>query len=75
MLDGSSLVATVPATIAAQIRETRRHLATRPLPFVIKGVPTELLWPSSTDDDDACRFLHGKIVELARSSSPKPKRA
>ncbi|WP_437756154.1 LysR family transcriptional regulator [Sorangium sp. So ce1389] len=75
LLDGTSLVATVPTTIAAQIRETRRHLATRPLPFVIKGVPTELLWPSSTDDDDACRFLRGKIVELARSSSPKPKRA
>ncbi|WP_437654850.1 LysR family transcriptional regulator [Sorangium sp. So ce1182] len=75
LLDGSALIATVPTTIAAQIRETRPHLATRPLPFVIKGSPTELLWPSSTDDDDACRFLRGKIVELARSSSPKPKRA
>ncbi|WP_437507189.1 LysR family transcriptional regulator [Sorangium sp. So ce1099] len=75
LLDGSPLVATVPSTIAAQIRETRPHLVTRPLPFVIKGSPTELLWPSSADDDDACRFLRGKIVEIARSSSPKPKRA
>ncbi|XYH98330.1 LysR family transcriptional regulator [Sorangium sp. So ce1128] len=75
LLDGSALVATVPTLVAAQIRETRRHLATRPLPFTIKGTPTELLWPSSTDDDDACRFIRGKILELARSLLPRSQRA
>ncbi|WP_437647565.1 LysR family transcriptional regulator [Sorangium sp. So ce362] len=73
LLDGNALVATVPVIVAAHIRETRRHLATRPLPFTIEGTPTELVWPSSTDDDDACRFVRGKIVEVARSASPKPR--
>ncbi|AUX47015.1 LysR family transcriptional regulator [Sorangium cellulosum] len=75
LLDGSDLVATVPTYVAAHIRETRRHLATRPLPFTIEGSPTELLWPSSTDDDEACRFVRGKILDLARTALPKPKRA
>ncbi|KYF62452.1 LysR family transcriptional regulator [Sorangium cellulosum] len=71
LLDGSALVATVPALVAANLRETRSHLATRPLPFEIEGTPTELLWPSGTDDDEACRFVRGKILELARSALPK----
>jgi hypothetical protein len=25
----------------------------------------ELLWPSAVDEDDACRFLRAKIVEVA----------
>ncbi|XXX80682.1 LysR family transcriptional regulator [Sorangium sp. So ce134] len=75
LLDGSSLVATVPATVAAHIRETRRHLATRRLPFELQGAPTELLWPSSADDDEACRFVRGKIVDIAKAEVPKPKRA
>ncbi|WP_437875393.1 LysR family transcriptional regulator [Sorangium sp. So ce513] len=75
LLDGSGLVATVPVIVAAHIRETRRHLATRPLPFELEGTPTELLWPSSTDDDAACRFVRSKIVDIARTALPKPRRA
>ncbi|WP_437562059.1 LysR family transcriptional regulator [Sorangium sp. So ce542] len=75
LIDGSDLVATVPTTVAAHIRETRSHLATRPLPFEIEGSPTELLWPSSADDDEACRFVRGKIVDIARAEAPKQQRA
>ncbi|WP_437731714.1 LysR family transcriptional regulator [Sorangium sp. So ce1335] len=75
LLDGSGLVATVPAIVAAHLRETRKHLVTRPLPFEIEGAPTELLWPSSADDDAACRFARGKIIDIARTAMPKPRRA
>ncbi|WP_437631595.1 LysR family transcriptional regulator [Sorangium sp. So ce854] len=75
LLDGSGLVATVPLIVAAHLREARRHLATRPLPFELEGTPTELLWPSSADDDAACRFVRGKIADIARTALPKPRRA
>jgi len=49
----SPAVATIPEVVATQIRATRLHLKTRPLPFAIKGGHAELLWPSATDDDSS----------------------
>ena len=66
LVDGSSLLATVPETIAKQIRLVRPHLATRALPFHVSSAAVELLWPSTTDDDEPCRFLRERIIEIAR---------
>jgi LysR family transcriptional regulator, mexEF-oprN operon transcriptional activator len=66
LLDGSELVATVPDLVAQQIIRVYPHLATRPVPFTFKGVPTELLWPATTDDDEVCRWARDKIRAIAK---------
>jgi LysR family transcriptional activator of mexEF-oprN operon len=67
LIDGTAMLATVPEIVAAQIRATRPHLRTKPLPFAVEGSYVELLWPAATDDDDACRFAREKIAQIARS--------
>ncbi len=66
LIDGTAMLATVPEMVAANIRATRPHLRTKPLPFKLQGSYMELLWPVATDDDDACRFAREKIVQIAR---------
>lgn len=67
LIDGSALLATVPALVAAQIRMLRPHLRTRPLPFQATGSPMELLWPVTTDDDEPCRFARARIRAIAQA--------
>lgn len=67
LIDGSALLATVPALVAAQIRTLRPHLRTRPLPFKATGSPMELLWPLTTDDDEPCRFARARISAIAQA--------
>jgi LysR family transcriptional activator of mexEF-oprN operon len=64
IVDGSSLVATVPAIVAMSILGQRRHLRTARLPFPRVEGGLELLWPAALDADDACRFLREAIVEI-----------
>jgi LysR family transcriptional activator of mexEF-oprN operon len=66
IIEGTSMLATLPQRVASQIRAVRPHLKEKPLPFTIQGSYAELLWPGATDDDDACRFLRTRIVEIAR---------
>jgi LysR family transcriptional activator of mexEF-oprN operon len=66
IIEGTSMLATLPKRVAGQIRAVRPRLKEKPLPFTIKGSYAELLWPMATDDDDACRFLRTKIAEIAR---------
>lgn len=65
LIDGTALVATVPATVAAQIRITRPHLRAGKLPFTLGRAAMELLWPTALDDDEALRFVRGEVVSLA----------
>jgi LysR family transcriptional regulator, mexEF-oprN operon transcriptional activator len=74
VIDGSSLVATVPALVARQITAVRRHLRTAGLPFSLRGTYVELLWPAAVDDDEACRFLRARITEIAASTVAKDAR-
>lgn len=67
IIDGTAMLATVPDLVAAQIRATRPHLATKPLPFAIKASYSELLWPVATDDDAPCKLARSKIVGIARA--------
>jgi LysR family transcriptional activator of mexEF-oprN operon len=70
LIEGTAMLATVPELVAAQIRSVRPHLRTKPLPFPIEGSYSELLWPAASDDDEPCRFLRSRIVEIARASGP-----
>jgi LysR family transcriptional regulator, mexEF-oprN operon transcriptional activator len=64
IVDGSSLVATVPAIVAMSILRRRRHLRIARLPFPRVEGGLDLLWPAVLDTDEACRFLREAIVEL-----------
>lgn len=66
IIDGTAMLATIPDLVALQIRVTRPHLKTKPLPFVIKPSYAELLWPLATDDDEPCKFARAKIADIAR---------
>jgi LysR family transcriptional activator of mexEF-oprN operon len=66
LIDGTAMLATVPDLVADQIRAVRPHLRTKALPFEIKGSVADLLWPVATDDDEPCRFVRDKIVEISR---------
>ena len=67
LIEGTAMLATVPELVADQIRATRPHLATKPLPFPIEGASAELLWPVATDDDEPGRFVRDKIIALAKT--------
>lgn len=69
IVDGTSLLATVPARIARHIRALRPHLRTAPLPFRLGGAAMELLWPSKLDDDEPGRFIRARIVEIAKRAA------
>jgi LysR family transcriptional activator of mexEF-oprN operon len=69
IVDGSSLVATVPTVVAMSILRQRPHLRTARLPFPRVEGGLELLWLAAVDADDACRFLRDAIVEIVRGLS------
>lgn len=64
IVENSALLATVPRLVARAAVAQRPHLALAELPFRLAGAETELLWPSATDDDDACAFLRACVVEV-----------
>ncbi len=69
VVDGSALVATVPALMARHICALRPHLRTAPLPFTLPVPPVELIWREAVDDDEACRFLRASIIAIARRAT------
>ena len=64
LVDGSSLVATVPVVVAEDILALRPHLAMSPVPLPLAGSAIELLWSGATDDDAACRYMRERIATL-----------
>ena len=69
LIEGTSLLATVPERVARHIRSVRPKLRTLPLPFRLGSAATELLWPSTSDDDEPGRFLRARIVEIAKQAA------
>lgn len=65
LIEGTALLATVPAMVAAQIRKTRPQLKTKELPFKLQSAPIEMLWPVTTDDDEPCKFARARIAAIA----------
>jgi LysR family transcriptional regulator, mexEF-oprN operon transcriptional activator len=80
LIEGSSLLATVPRLVAHHIRSVRPALRTLELPLPLEGASMELLWPAASDDDELGRFLRERIVEIARTAAeqarpePRPRR-
>jgi LysR family transcriptional activator of mexEF-oprN operon len=66
IVEGSALLATVPRLVAKKAIAERPTLGLAELPFRLGGATTDLLWPSATDDDAACRFLRDCVVEAVR---------
>ncbi|HKP57985.1 MAG TPA: hypothetical protein VJV78_14730 [Polyangiales bacterium] len=62
----SPLLATLPEVVAAHERRMHPVLATARLPFDLSGAASELLWPSSSDDDEAHRFVRELLVRITR---------
>lgn len=75
IIDGSALLATVPALVAQQLRSVRPHLKTATLPFSLLGAPMELLWPAAVNDDEACRFVRDQIANIASEVVPRSRQA
>jgi LysR family transcriptional regulator, mexEF-oprN operon transcriptional activator len=66
-VDGTALLATVPAVVAHHVIARRRQLRTAELPFLLGGgTPMELLWQRAADDDEALGFARDHIVRIAK---------
>jgi LysR family transcriptional activator of mexEF-oprN operon len=75
VIEGSTMLATVPTVIVDHILSVRPNLCTAQLPFSTAfGSPLELLWPTASDDDEACRFLRDQILGLLGGAPVTPKK-
>lgn len=76
IVDGSSLVATIPNIVASQVLAARPHLRTAQFPFDHADGSIDLLWPTAVDVDPACTFVRETIVRLAgqTTTSEPPRR-
>ena len=72
VVEGSSLLATVPEPHARYLLKTHPRLRQTALPFALGGSAQELLWLRTTDDDPVSRFVRGLIE---RALAPRPRRA
>lgn len=71
LIDGTTMLATIPELVAMQIRAVRPHLKTTALPFPVQGSYFELLWPVAADDDGPGAFIRARIAEIARGLGPR----
>lgn len=76
IVEGTSLIATIPQLVAATIIRERPDLATRKPPFRATRIPMELLWRHSADDDEAGVFLRALVTKIATDAARRllPKR-
>lgn len=75
IVEGSALLATVPRLLASEAVAKRPQLRWAELPLALSGATTELLWPSETDDDEACQFVRERLIELAAEVDGVSRRA
>lgn len=75
LVDGSRLVATLPAMLATHFQRTRPHLRTARLPFKLPAGTVDLLWPRTADSDKAVQFIAQElraVVGLTRARADAP---
>jgi LysR family transcriptional regulator, mexEF-oprN operon transcriptional activator len=68
IIDGTAMLATVPAMVAEHIRKARPHLRAARLPIALGSQPVELLWSAADDDDGAGRFVRDAIVRVVKDA-------
>jgi LysR family transcriptional regulator, mexEF-oprN operon transcriptional activator len=64
VVDGSALLATVPALLARHIARHKPHLRFTRLPFSLKAATLELLWSKTSDADAEASFVRDCIVNV-----------
>jgi LysR family transcriptional activator of mexEF-oprN operon len=69
IVDGSSLMATLPEVFAAHLLRLRPHLRSAPFPFEHPVGGVDLLWPAALDEDDACAFVRAAIIDIAKQGA------
>lgn len=72
IVEGSDLVATVPATVAADELRRRPRLCAAPLPLPLEGAATELFVRSAVVDDPAVSLVVREIERIAREVAAQP---
>jgi LysR family transcriptional activator of mexEF-oprN operon len=68
LVEGSALLATVPAMVAREIISVRPNLRTLAPPLSLGSAPMELLWRSTVEDDEAIRFVRERVVRVAKTA-------
>ena len=69
VIDGTSLLATVPKLLAKHLSKTRPHLSFVPLPFSLEPVTLDLLWSRVQNEDKLSIFMRDVITKCARALS------
>ncbi|HYO66610.1 MAG TPA: LysR family transcriptional regulator [Archangium sp.] len=67
LVEGSALLATVPAVVAREIISARPNLRTAPPPMTLESAAMELLWRSTVEDDEAIRFMRELVVRVTKT--------
>lgn len=69
IVEGTALLATLPAMVAREAIRRHPRLKTVELPFPIQGSPPmELIWRSALDDDASLRFVMQHVKSIARAA-------
>lgn len=74
IVDGSSLVATIPRMVAHDTIEYRPHLRTAKVPLEFHGTTMDLLWRSAVDDDEAVSFVRALTARAAAARAARAMR-
>ncbi len=75
IVDGSSLVATLPEGVVAHVIAQRPHLRSAKFPFAHPPGGLDLLWPAALDEDEACAFVRSAILAVVEQSAGRPRAA
>jgi LysR family transcriptional activator of mexEF-oprN operon len=65
LVEGGALIATVPDVVAAYTQRLFPKLVAAEPPFELQGGGVELLFPSSTAEDAACKFVRERVSAVA----------
>jgi LysR family transcriptional activator of mexEF-oprN operon len=71
VIDGTRLLATVPAMVARQLIARHPHFRALALPFSLGATPMELLHRRATEGDPALAFVRRHIVSIARDAAKR----
>jgi LysR family transcriptional activator of mexEF-oprN operon len=66
VVEGSALLATLPALVARFTLLKHPRLGRAALPFSLGQAPLELVWRDAVDEDDAHRFVRGLVSRAIR---------
>lgn len=75
IVEGSTLVATIPVIVAFQILRMRPQLRIAHMPLEAPAGRMDLLWPTALETDDACRFVREAVTRIANEAQKRIQKA